>query len=654
MASLNTLRTKYGIVLSVVIALVLVAFILGDQLSMRGKNNVEITDDTVLTIDGNEVKQSEYAKYAQNYAVEGVNPDYTAQSLYRRIAFDKYLNPAYEAAGLNFIPADEETMFIEYTNNILNNDPTALTMNKADFENAIAANWEQMKSMSGGIDIVAASTKAVSTYAAGKYTNSLEVEEALRNENLTFDGHYVMLPYTAITAEEATKAETDAYAEAHRKENPNYGARTISYVRFDIEASEADKTAAEAAIMAADEAVKAANGDLKAIKSAIRGVEGKVEKYVTVSSLNEAEATAIKAGENYGPVLNGDTWNAKYIVSKVSAPESYTFSAITAESIVAAEKLVEDIKAVNGNLAELEAGANAATKTINMTALAERDVEKFINAKVGDVFTYTVDNKPAAIVVTELGKKDNFVLTANVNYAVKASNETYDNIVAQSKSLISEAGNKVESFNEAATKAGKFPMQRVVSRGTNPAQAYPSVSGIEDSRNVAIWAYDAQVGDMKDWTSKNVIYVCMVTAVNNDKYLTSDERMVKREVEKEKKFAAAKEILTMGGNAEGVKIGTFNGVSFSSMAAGDAHDAALVGAIARSTECGKETFVKGNTGVYLFVVDNINNADAVNNADAEAKRKEMNEARKADANRNFENYMMDGVQVVDERGVGEL
>jgi hypothetical protein len=32
----------------------------------------------------------------------------------------------------------------------------------------------------------------------------------------------------------------------------------------------------------------------------------------------------------------------------------------------------------------------------------------------------------------------------------------------------------------------------------------------------------------------------------------------------------------------------------------------------------------------------------------------MNEARKAEVERNFENYMMDGIKVVDKRGVGEL
>jgi hypothetical protein len=88
---------------------------------------------------------------------------------------------------------------------------------------------------------------------------------------------YLMTPITEAD---------EAYNEAHSKENPNFGARTVAYVRFDIEASEADKAEAEAAIMKADAAVKAANGDIKAIKSAIRGVEGKVEKYVAVSSLS--------------------------------------------------------------------------------------------------------------------------------------------------------------------------------------------------------------------------------------------------------------------------------------------------------------------------------------------------------------------------------
>ena len=287
-----------------------------------------------------------------------------------------------------------------------------------------------------------------------------------------------------------------------------------------------------------------------------------------------------------------------------------------------------------------------------MTNLSERDAEKFINAKVGDVFTYTINNKPAAVKVTELGKTDEFVLTANVNYEVKASNETYDAIVAESKALMNEAGNTPESFGAATKSMGKYPTERVVSRGTTPLQAQHSISGIEDSRNIAIWTYDAKVGDVKSWTSKNTIYVCMVTAINNDKYIANSESVVKREIEKDKKYAAAKQILTM--ESEGVESGNFAGVTFNGMSAGNVNDFSLVGAIARSTKVGEPTFVKGNAGVYLFVVDQINNTEAVATADVEAKRKEMNEARKAEVERNFENYMMDGVEVVDQRGAGEL
>ena len=65
MATLNTLRTKYGIVLSVVIGLVLVAFILGDQLGNRGAGQQVGSEPVCYEINGNKIKANEYlfAKY---------------------------------------------------------------------------------------------------------------------------------------------------------------------------------------------------------------------------------------------------------------------------------------------------------------------------------------------------------------------------------------------------------------------------------------------------------------------------------------------------------------------------------------------------------------------------------------------------------------
>ena len=667
MASLNTLKTKFGFVISGLIAVVLVVFVLNlDQNSFRDQpTQEELAGHTVLTIKDAKVSQAEYANYKQEaaqspiveyykmmYRMNEIDPNIIASLAYENIMFDKFLHPAYQAAGLGYYAEDEATLRNIFTKNYIANLPNAGEMSAEEIANAINAEWSSMVSY-GDIASMVTKSKALNAYAAGKYANSLEINETLRNANLTFDGHYVMLPYSAIACEEATAEEIETYYMANRQENPNYGARTLSYVRFNIAASEADKANAEATVMAADAAAKGATGS-KAIKEALRSVNGKVATYVAVSSLSEDEAKAIKAGENYGPVLNHDTWTAKYIVSKVTAPESYTFSAIAAESNTEAEALVEEIKAANGNLAELEAGANATTATIKMAELNESGAEKFVNAKVGDVFTYNYQNKPTAIVITELGKKDDFVLTANVNYAVVASPETHSEVDAKAKTLMNKAGKTPEAFAAAVQEMGTFAIPTIVKRDADAHRVNPVVNGIEDSRNIAVWAYDAKVGDKKSWSAKNVTYVCMITDINDEKYEVKNEAAIKRVLENEKKFNAAKETLTMDANAEGAKSGKFEGVNFGSDFVGEMSDAVVATAIARSTKVGEPTLVKGNTGVYLFVVDNINNTEAVVNADVDAKRKEINEARKVDIRTNLENYILDGVKVADKRGINEL
>ena len=75
MASLNTLRTKFGIVLSIIIGLVLVAFILGDQLSMKSRRSEIPEDTTVMTVNNEEVKASVYAKYQETFRDSNLSED---------------------------------------------------------------------------------------------------------------------------------------------------------------------------------------------------------------------------------------------------------------------------------------------------------------------------------------------------------------------------------------------------------------------------------------------------------------------------------------------------------------------------------------------------------------------------------------------------
>ena len=106
MASLNTLRTKFGIVLSIIIGLVLVAFILGDQLSMKSRRSEIPEDTTVMTVNNEEVKASVYAKYQETFRDSNLSEDGKSDYAYQTAVFNYFSKEALENVGLGV--ADED------------------------------------------------------------------------------------------------------------------------------------------------------------------------------------------------------------------------------------------------------------------------------------------------------------------------------------------------------------------------------------------------------------------------------------------------------------------------------------------------------------------------------------------------------------------
>ncbi|MBO5971501.1 MAG: peptidyl-prolyl cis-trans isomerase, partial [Alistipes sp.] len=315
------MRTKYGIVLSVVIALVLVAFILGDQLSMQCRKAEIPEDTTVMAVNGEEVKASKYAEYNEMYRETNMSEDAKSDYAEQAAIFDLYTRPALEAIGLGVAEAD-----IRSYAKVFSEQAAAMYQMygwPADQIKMMVQN--QWVSNLATIDMNLAYEKFSKAYAAGNYVNRLEVEDALRGDKLTFDGRYLMVPYKAMPEVEVTEAEIDAYYEANKAENKSYGARTLRYVAFEIAPTAEDLAAVEEQVMGADKAVKEAKGDSEAIKQAVRAIGGKADTYKLFSALDAKVAEAVKAGKNYGPVFENNTWNASYVISDVKAPASYEF-----------------------------------------------------------------------------------------------------------------------------------------------------------------------------------------------------------------------------------------------------------------------------------------------------------------------------------------
>lgn len=604
MASLNTLRTKYGIVLSVVIALVLVAFILGDQLSVQNRTAQMPEDRTVITVNGKDVKASEYAKYQELYRETGLSADAQSDLAYEFALFNAYSKDALEALGLGVADADVKSyakiIGEQWANQYLMYGYPADVI-KSEVERRWVAGLPT-------IDMSLGYTKFTDAYAAASYVNRLEVEKQMREANLTFDGRYVMVPYSAMPEVTVSQEEIEAYYEAHKQPSKRYGERTLRYVTFDIEPTAEDKAEVENMVKAVDAQVVAAAGDGEAIKRAVRSIGGKADTYKLFSALDAEVAEAVKDGKNYGPVLVDNVWKASYVVSDVKAPKNFEFEVVTADNVVAAKELAEELIANGGDFTKLETAVDVATGVRNMENMNESDAANFIGRKVGDIFTYTFNNKPAVVKLTKLGDADRFVLTADVTKRVEASELTHNNIVKSVNAFVKDAGNSVETFDAAANEAHYQILVTTANRNdyTPMMNRERSVRNIPASRSIAVWAYDAPVGEVKSFHGQNVIYVAIVSAINDNKYDAINARAIENTLKHDKQYDAIASQLAMGAEIEGATTGKFSGVKFADYSVDGKYDQALVGAIASSRETGVETKVKGANAAYVFVVDAIN------------------------------------------------
>ena len=603
MASLNTLRTKYGIILSVVIALVLVAFILGDQLSMQNRQGEIPEDKTVLTIDGTEIKASQYAEYQNIVRETGMNEDAKSDYCYEMALFNSFVEPSLENLGLAVSEADIKSyakIFGEQMAKTYQQYGWPTDLIKGEIERRWVAGLPT-------IDMSLAYTKFTDAYAAANYVNRLEMEQQMRNANLTFDGRYVMVPYSVMPEVEVSEEEINAYYEENKQPNTGFGARTLRYVAFEVEPTAEDLATAEKDVMSVDAQVAAA-ADGEAIKRAVRTIGGKVDRYKLFSALDAEIAEAIKAGKNYGPVFEDNVWKASYVISDVTVPASYEFEVVTAENVVAAKELADELIANGGDFTKLETAVDVANDSRQMVNMGQSDAVNFIGCKEGDIFTYTYNNKPAVVKITKLGEADRFVLTADINKKVDVSELTRNNIVKSVDQFVKAAGSDVETFNTAANESNYQVLVTTANRNdyTPMMNRERGVRNIPNSRAIAVWAYDAPIGAIKSFHGENVIYVAMVSAIDENEFNVINTRNIENTIKRNKQYEAIAAQLAMGAEIEGAVNGEFKGVKFADNMVDGKFEAALAGAIASSRETGVETKVKGMSGAYVFVVDAIN------------------------------------------------
>lgn len=632
MVSLNNLRTKFGIVLSVVIAFALLAFIFSLRYEMGFGGN----DPKVGEINGDKILYSEYYnEYETTKNNNGGAEAYDEEAderfsmgAWQSLVAKHALIPGFKKMGVEVSEAERLGMVKgEYPSNVF----YGAFANPATGEYNVAAIYEflsqsegnpQMQQVWNYLNSQATLERQLAKFSGlvkgGAYVNALEVADGVRNANNTFAGKVVARRYSSLPDSIFTvsKGEMKKYYNEHKEMFAQLPSRTISYVVFDVEATAEDMAAIENEVKGVAAEFAAATD----VKSFVRqNRHGSIDdRYVSKDELSKAEVSALMAGKTFGPELANDVWSVARVLDSKMVADSLTLSHIVVS--YDAEKLADSLyKAVKGgaNFAEVARNSSMAETaamggvigTLPFSALPAEFVAPLENAKKGDIVKIAMGSAIQIVKVDGVKGRSKHVKVARLEYPVVASAATTRNIHNTARSFAVNANGSVEKFNAAAAEAAVTPRVADVMNGER------TVRGLDRSYEIVRWAYNAKVGDVSEIFKVDGDYVVAVlTEIDDEHYkpLSEVEYQVKTAILRDKKYAQIVGEMSGATLDEvaascGEEVTDFDGVTFGSFYInGVGVEPRLVGAIASTTE--KDVLsapIKGNMAAYVYVVTDI-------------------------------------------------
>ncbi len=629
MISLNTLRTKFGVVLSVVIGVALLAFIL----SLKTEMGFTGQDPKVGEIAGEKINYSEYYnEYEQIKAQTGIQETDEQQSamlanaVWQSLVAKHLFEPSFEEMGLQFTDSERLALLSgeQFSQTLYNAfaDPATGEYNVAAVSQFLvesesnpeaAAAWAQLVEQ---LQLENAMQKYYGLVKGGTYVNALEIAQGQKAQNETRSGKWVVKRYADMPDSLYTVSSSDikAYYAAHKNGYKQLPSRQLSYVVFEVSPTEGDMAALEQEVKMVGEEFAAAE-DVKAFTRENRN--GSIaEAYVNASQLTTEEAEALMAGKMYGPVLKNNEWTMARVLDSKMAPDSLGIRHIVLPytETALADSLLTVLKG-GADFAEAAAQYSVFTQTAQQggevgvmpfAAFTNEFAEALATAKKGDIVKIASGDAIQLMQVYRADKPSKHIRVASITYPVLASNDTRRTAHSAAGSFTLAAK---EDFAAAASTAAVTPRVATLVQGDR------TIRGLEDSREVARWAYGAKVGDLSEiFTVGDDYVIATLTAIDKAEYTPVEKvaSQIRMQLMREKKFEAVKAQLTGASieavaEANGVEVNEYKDAAMGAyVLAGPGFEPALIGAIASTTEKGVVSApVKGMNGVYVFTVEDI-------------------------------------------------
>ncbi|MDR0907869.1 MAG: SurA N-terminal domain-containing protein [Rikenellaceae bacterium] len=535
MATLNTLRTRGALFLSIVIGVALIAFLLGDLTSASSlfynKRN------RVGSINGTNIDYFEFTAESENlsriiqtlYGSSSLSAEQMDQvrdmvwnSYMRRYSYD----PGFRKLGLMAGEGEQLDMIKgQYVSPVLSGmftnpgtgvyDPVLVENLIANMEfdatGNTAAVWDYLKEQSVDERV---SSKYVALLAGGVYVNKLEVAQGVKAANEAYSGRYATVPYTQIADSliKVSSAEVRKYYDQHKQLFRQSASRDIEYVLFDLSPSADDY--AEAAKYVEGLAAEFAAATQPMQFASLNSQERTNENYYSRTQLSGDEAAIAfgdRKGQMAGPTLNG----AVYTISRVAAERMMPDSVGARHILLPAAKAASVdsiIKAIKGGKSIFElAPIYSADTSVDLGVFApEIMVEPFadalIDARRGDVFKVDTQYGTHVVELTYKTPAVPKVQIATITYHVEPSAATEQGVYNEARDFLTVAAGSRDNFDAAVSQGGLS--RRVATIATTDR----NVRGLNDSRELVRWSYNTPVGTVSPIMDIDGDYVVAVVS----------------------------------------------------------------------------------------------------------------------------------------------
>lgn len=265
MATLQSIRNRAGLLVSIVIGLALVSFIVGDALSSgasifnSSRNKVgEIAGESISIMDyQNKVNKNEEAVKMMNgsSALNEEQQSMLRENTWQQMVMEIVMNREYDELGIN-VSGDElydmllgDNMNPSVRQMFGNADPSQIraylkSLMELPASNPQKAYWLNVEEQ---LTTTRKQAKYNDLVAKALYITDAQVEETAGNSAAKADISYVVKTYASIedSTIQISNSEIKDYYESHKKLFEQPESRKIVYVNFDVEASGEDFTETE-------------------------------------------------------------------------------------------------------------------------------------------------------------------------------------------------------------------------------------------------------------------------------------------------------------------------------------------------------------------------------------------------------------------------